>query len=32
LILVDELAACWGVDYHGGGKTVGAELGARRGG
>ncbi|MFG3615767.1 ATP-binding protein [Nocardia sp. NPDC047654] len=32
LILVDELATCWGVNYHGGGKTVWAELGARRGG
>ncbi|MFE7741176.1 ATP-binding protein [Nocardia sp. NPDC057455] len=30
LILVDELATCWGVNYHGGGKTVWAELGARR--
>ncbi|MBF6473683.1 ATP-binding protein [Nocardia gipuzkoensis] len=32
LILVDELATCWGMNYHGGGKTVWAELGARRGG
>ncbi|MEU6187699.1 ATP-binding protein [Nocardia sp. NPDC047038] len=29
LILVDQLATCWGVDYHGGGKTVWAELGTR---
>ncbi|MEU2174020.1 ATP-binding protein [Nocardia sp. NPDC019219] len=32
LILVEQLASCWGVDYHGGGKTVWAELGTRRGG
>ncbi|MBF6340348.1 ATP-binding protein [Nocardia abscessus] len=32
LILVDQLATRWGVDYHGGGKTVWAELGTRRGG
>ncbi|WP_157172393.1 hypothetical protein [Nocardia pneumoniae] len=29
LILVDQLATCWGVDYHGCGRTVCAELGAR---
>ncbi|MGV9722864.1 ATP-binding protein [Nocardia beijingensis] len=29
LILVDQLATCWGVDYHGRGKTVWAELGTR---
>ncbi|MBF6168725.1 ATP-binding protein [Streptomyces gardneri] len=29
LILADELATCWGVDYRGGGKTMWAELGAR---
>ncbi|MBF6196307.1 ATP-binding protein [Nocardia implantans] len=32
LILVDQLATCWGVDYHGPGKTVWAELGTRCGG
>ncbi|MGK8557332.1 ATP-binding protein [Nocardia gipuzkoensis] len=32
LILVDQLATCWGVDYHGCGKTVWAELGTRCGG
>jgi anti-sigma regulatory factor (Ser/Thr protein kinase) len=32
LILVDELATCWGVDYHGRGKTVWSELGTRCGG
>ncbi|NKY28552.1 ATP-binding protein [Nocardia gamkensis] len=32
LILVDQLATWWGVDYHGGGKTVWAELGGRCGG
>ncbi|WP_159930478.1 MULTISPECIES: ATP-binding protein [Nocardia] len=32
LLLVDQLATCWGVDYHDGGKTVWAELGPRRGG
>ncbi|WP_159846470.1 ATP-binding protein [Nocardia sp. CY41] len=29
LILVDQLATRWGVDYHGPGKTVWAELGTR---
>lgn len=29
LILVDQLATCWAVDYHGPGKTVWAELGTR---
>ncbi|MBF6469931.1 ATP-binding protein [Nocardia beijingensis] len=29
LILVDQLATRWGVDYHGRGKTVWAELGTR---
>ncbi|MFE7746357.1 ATP-binding protein [Nocardia sp. NPDC057455] len=32
LILVDQLATRWGVDDHGGGKTVWAELGTRCGG
>ncbi|WP_454194960.1 ATP-binding protein [Nocardia sp. Marseille-Q1738] len=32
LMLVDQIATCWGVDYHGGGKTVWAELGTRCGG
>ncbi|MFI6044751.1 ATP-binding protein [Nocardia sp. NPDC051321] len=27
LLLVERLAACWGVDYHGDGKTMWAELG-----